>query len=122
EGANVDSRTDFSPSVGKEITNSKANAETPPNGLKVRSTDSEEMELHGLTIHATGIINESQPVKLVEKAKHYPMSNKNRTLVKEYEKLHGKAQLQGESFRDMFDRVVEMMQTGKSEVREMLMV
>jgi len=85
------------------------------NGLRVRSTGdlkeaSEEISINGLRVRSTGInvpeILEETPSA---KPKHYPMSNKNRALVAEYEKLHGKAQLPGESFRDMFDRVLGVM-------------
>ncbi|MEP7236085.1 MAG: hypothetical protein ABI778_12390, partial [Ignavibacteriota bacterium] len=86
-------------------------------------SEREENLLDGLRIGSTGIVNES----LSAKPKHYPMSNKNRALVAQYEKLHGKSQLPGESFRDMFDRIVAIaaaseIGAGKVRLREMLTV
>ncbi len=55
------------------------------------------------SVTESGIISQ----KMV--SKHLPMSNKNRKLLAEYEKLHGKSVLPGESYRQMFDRVVGIM-------------
>ncbi|MEP7233738.1 MAG: hypothetical protein ABI778_00450, partial [Ignavibacteriota bacterium] len=71
-------------------------------GAESSGNEREENFLDGLRVGSTGIVNESSSTK----PKHYPMSNKNRTLVAQYEKQHGKQQLPGESFRDMFDRIL----------------
>ena len=73
----------------------------------------EDLAEEGLLVTSAGIVSSNG------KAKHLPMSNKNRRLLAEYEKLYGKAQEPGESFRDMFDRVVGKMIAEKEEVREM---
>jgi hypothetical protein len=65
-------------------------------------------------------VNEGGLVSHNARAKHLPMSNTNRKLLADYEKLHGKAQLPGESFRDMFDRVVGRMIAERAGMREMM--
>jgi hypothetical protein len=81
----------------------------------------EEISVEGLRVDSSGVIDTS-----AEKPKHYPMSNKNRTLVAEYEKEHGPQQQAGESYRQMFNRVVGLVtnENGNKEnvVREMLSV
>lgn len=42
------------------------------------------------------------------------MSGANRVLVAEYERKHGRQQLLGESFRDMFNRVMIMVESEKT--------
>ena len=93
------------------------------NGLRVRSTGEDEeadsgrtdsqsvsevneeageaTSLNGLRVRSTGEVTEEAPEE-----NHYPMSNRFRRLVKEYEKKHGKQQKVGETYREMFDRVV----------------
>jgi hypothetical protein len=70
----------------------------------------------------TGVfsVNEGGLISHNKRAKHLPMSNTNRKLLADYEMLHGKAQLPGESFRDMFDRVVGKMIAEKAGMREMV--
>ncbi|MEP7235791.1 MAG: hypothetical protein ABI778_10900, partial [Ignavibacteriota bacterium] len=64
-------------------------------------------------------INEAGNISPQGNNKHLPMSNRNRKLLAEYEKLHGKSVIPGESYRQMFDRVVGMMAEEKAEVMEM---
>ena len=64
------------------------------------------------SVNETGLISYNN--------KHLPMSNKNRKLLAEYEKLYGKAQLSGETYRDMFDRVVGKMIAERAEIMEMV--
>ncbi len=100
---------------GRKVFNPlKGESKEIPERTEVLVDLNEENSLNRLRVNATGIINDNEPAKPTAKAKHYPMSNKNRALVNEYEKIHGKAQLPGESFREMFDRVVGMMESEKA--------
>ena len=75
--------------------------------------EKEETGAGVFSVNETGLISHNN------NAKHLPMSNKNRKLLAEYEKLYGKAQIPGESYRNMFDRVVGTMLTEKAGMREM---
>lgn len=75
--------------------------------------DQEETGAGVFSVNETGLISHNIT------AKHLPMSNKNRKLLSEYEKLYGKAPIPGESYRDMFDRVVGKMLAEKVGMREM---
>ena len=70
---------------------SQENLDAPHGGLRVRTPEDNEISLNGLRVRSTGVIEDAPSEK------HYPMSNRYRALVKDYEKEHGKQQQVGES-------------------------
>ncbi len=79
--------------------------------------EKEAILTNGLRVRSTGVKATEKPIPS-QKSKHIPMSNKNRALLAEYEKTNGKAQLPGESFRDMFDRVLGKILSENSAIWE----
>ncbi len=108
ESSGKSAATDQSLREKKRVAKELVREEIPTNGLRVRSTG-----IIDTGILDTAVIEELPPMT-EQKIKHFPMSNKNRALLAEYEKIHGKAQHPGESFREMFDRVVGLILAEKA--------